>query len=59
MAKRGTAAIASREEKAKIKSVTCIGECNFVKRVSTLDKIEKENIKNNRAVPAIFSAIRP
>ena len=55
LAKKGIAAIASREEKAKIKSVTGIGACSFVKRVSTLDKIEKENIKNIRAVPAIFS----
>ena len=40
----------------KIKSVTGIGASSFVKRVCTLDKIEKENIKNDGAVPAIYSA---
>ena len=56
IAKEGIAAIASREVRAKIKSVTGIGASSFVKRVCTLDKIEKENIKNDGAVPAIFSA---
>ena len=56
IAKKGIAAIASREERAKIKSVTGVGAFSFVKRVCTLDKIEQENIKNDGAVPAIFSA---
>ena len=56
VSKQGTAAMASREQKANIRSIIGIVTCSFVKRVSCTDKIEKEHIKNIKSVPALCSA---
>ena len=41
------------EQKPSIKSVGVIGSNSFEKRGSVTEKIEKENMKNNTAIPVL------